>query len=189
MNRILIAALAFFTACSSSPKATPEEAADEISARIVAGEADDADEIYRVVAKSEAHRTTIYNVLYGGARDAFQRGEYKTSSSLLRFLSGRYPKALAVREALLYSVLMERAGATQPMAVETVAEMDALIKELVTGGKPPVFVDLAAAQVHIDAGRTGAGRAALARFESNWDGTPDGLKAYVAELNRYLDSH
>ena len=53
----------------------------------------------------------------------------------------------------------------------------------------PIWIDLVAAQVHVDAGRTGAGRAALARFESGWDGQPEALKGYVAELNRYLESH
>src|SRR6185503_16224014 len=106
----------------------------------------------------------IYPVLYGAARTRYQEGNSMGSVALLRFLHGTYPSAASVREALLYALFLERAGA-KSADPELVAEIDGLLADLRAAEAPlPAWIDLIEAQQAIDGRDSVRAREAYARF-------------------------
>ena len=185
-----MAALLFVPGCKSTSDYGPTEAADKISAHLVAGETGDADSVYAGVRSSESHRDTIYNALYASAREHFESENYDASIALLRFLHRHYPKATAPAEALLYAHLLGRSNTSEKLGRDQIKEMEELIEGLrKTEKSPPAWIDLAAAQASIDAGRLDDARTSLGQFKSRWDGQPAALRPYVTELERYLKTH
>ena len=183
-------ALLLVPGCASSASYGPDEAADKISAHLVAGEKGDADDVFDDVKKSDSHRTTVYNALYARARDHFESENYIAAVALLGFLVDHYPNAMAVHEALVYAYLMGRSNSATKLKPEQVREMQRSISVLRKNEKnPPAYVDLAEAQALIDAGQLSKAREALTRFKSRWDGQPAALRDYLVELERYLSTH
>ena len=185
-----ILALLFVPGCASTSDYGPEEAADKISAHLVEGETGDADSVYDDVSDSESHRDTVYNALYANAREHFESENYSAAIALLQFLNRHYEDAMAPKEALLYAHLLSRSNTSKKLTGAQLKEMKGLIDTLRKKEKnPPPWVDLASAQMAIDAGNLGKARTALTQFISRWDRQPPSLRGYVVELERYLKTH
>ncbi len=178
----------FISGCAAS-YAEPGDLAGEILADLDAGQVASAGNRFKRSARSTRSRETIYPILYEKARAGYEGADVQRAVVILRFLAAHYPRATAAREALLYSLFLERAK--QPAAeLEVVAEINLLIREIrAVSVSPPVWVDLITAQNEVDRGRLAEGRTALARFKANWNGNPAELVEYVEELERYFLSH
>lgn len=175
--------------CVSTPSGPPEEVAPRIVAALEAGQKAEAEELFEACASDGDASELLYPLLYEEARVRYQKGESGPSARILGFMSGRYPRALAVREGLVYALFLERARSAVP-APELVQELDAAVTELRKAASvPPPWLDLVEAQLAIDRGETAAAREAFASFEKGWDGGPAELTVYVEDIDRYLDSN
>jgi len=174
-------------ACASTPAAVPpEQAAPKIVALLDAGKSGDADELFAAEEREPSVRDGLYPLLYEQARGRFERGETTGAAAILRFMARAYPKSIAVREALVYALFVERAGSAQPPP-ELVQEMGTVIATL-EGADVPPWVELARAQEAIDGGKPGTAREALARFQrANTDSTPE-IVLYAEDIERYLQT-
>lgn len=170
--------------CASSPSGPPEEVAPRIVTALDAGDEEEASELFEG-APSEL----LYPLLYEEARGRHGSGDGAGAARVLRFMATRYPRARAVREALVYSLFLERAAA-EPPTPELLAELETRVAELrAEGGEPPVWIALVEAQLAVDRGRPNAAIEALATFHSGWDGRPEELAVYVDDLERYVATH
>lgn len=189
MNRYLILPASLLMACASVPPGEPGEVADAILADLDAGRVSEATERFEAVSSDGRFREAVYPVLYDAASRRYRESQMEQAAPLLRFLSDHYPNAVAAREALLYTLLVIRAGqdAADP---QLLAEMEHLLHRIHAASMdPPVWVDLAATQLEIDRGRLRDARAAYDRFRARWDRQPAELVEYVEDLDRYLQSH
>jgi hypothetical protein len=181
--------LVVLAGCATTPAGPPEEVAPKIVAALDGGEADEAEALFEGSARSDDARERLYPLLYAEARARYERGESAGAARVLRFMVPRYPKARAVREALVYALFLERARAESPSS-ELVAELGERVTELRgAGGQPPVWVSLVEAQLAIDRGEPEMALEALAVFQGSWDGRPEELGVYVDDLERYLSAH
>jgi thioredoxin-like negative regulator of GroEL len=179
--------LVLLAACKSAPSGPPEELAPRIVTALDAEDEEEAAELFDAV--SEDARERLYPLLYEEARGRYQRGDGAGAARVLRFMSPRYARARAVREALAYALFLERAGAVAP-APELVAELEALVLELrADGAEPPLWIALVEAQLAVDRAEWTRAIEALASFQSGWDGRPEELAVYVDDLERYLSTH
>ena len=186
----LLALLAPLAACASAPPAPPEELANQLVTTLDEGRTKDARELFERVEDDAEYRDKIYPVLYGAARDRYQSGNSAGASTLLAFLHEGYPEAAAVREALLYSLFLQRASSEKPDP-ELMADIEQLVAEMrSTEGTLPVWIDLVEAQQGIDRGDSASAREAYARFLSAWDHRPSDpvLAVYVDDIGRWLGS-
>jgi hypothetical protein len=175
-------------ACASAPSGTPIEVADEIVAALDAGQTARAESLFEGVAGDEEYRDRIYPVLFEAARDRYGASQGERSSALLEFAAEHYPDSLAVREALVYSLFLERAG-TRPdreLLDRTDRALEALRERR---GELPPWAGLVETQQAIDRGELDQARDAYVRFRSRWDGRPEALGTYVDDLERYLTTH
>ena len=183
---ILLCALG---ACATTPPGPPEEVAPRITAALDAGRTKEADELFAASASDEGASEQIYPLLYEEAHGRYQKGESEPSARILRFMARRYPKARAVREALVYALFLERA-ASDPPNPELVQEIGTAVGDLrKSGGVVPTWIGLVEAQLAIDRGEPHAAREVFAGFKQAWDGQPDELTVYVEDIDRYLTSH
>jgi hypothetical protein len=186
---VLLLALPLAAGCAAAPAGPPDQVAARIVVDLDRGESDDARELWKGVAARPEHRERIYPILYQAARERYSRGDVAGSSRILRFMEPRYPDALAVRQALLYSLFVERAlmEAPDPKLVAAIEEGLADVRE--GSAQLPAWVDLVATQTAIDQNRLSEARESFGRFRSQWQGEPQELALYVEDLERYLTSH
>jgi len=182
---ILLGAL---TGCVTTPAGPPEEVAPRIAAALDSGNAGEAEDLFDASAAQQGGSDQLYPLLYEEANTRYKKGESESSARLLKFMAERYPRALAVREALVCSLFLERAGKDAPDA-ELVKSIEAAAKELRKSAAPPAWLGLVEAQVAIDRGEPSAARDAFASFRRSWDGRPPELAIYVDDIDRYLSSH
>ena len=184
---MLAAILLPVVGCGSSSDLTADEAANKISDLLVAGEVDEAEDIFDDVDGNEHHRETVYSVVYARAGDLYRKQKWSTAAVPLRFLTEQYPKAAAPRQALLYTLLRQRAATTREPSEEQVKEVKRLVKTIRKAEeKPSPFVALAAAQAAVDEGRIDVARKEYDIFRASWDGRPRELLEYTVEFDRYF---
>jgi outer membrane protein assembly factor BamD (BamD/ComL family) len=184
----LLSSFLLLAACRTAPPAPPDELAKTLLTEIDAGRAKEARELFERVADDEEYRDKIYPVVYGAARTRYQEGNAAGAATLLRFLHGAYPSAASVREALLYALFLERAGA-KDSDPELAAEIDELLADLRAAEAPlPAWIDLIEAQQAIDGRDPVRARDAYARFLASGNHQPnDRLMAlYVEDIGRYI---
>jgi hypothetical protein len=174
-------------ACAATPVGPPEEVAPRIATALDAGKSDEAAELFEGAA-DDGGSEKLYPLLYEEARGRYRGGECARSARLLRFMADRYPRALAVREALVYALFLERAASETP-AADVLQELDAAVADLRRQGSAPHWIELVEAQLSIDRGEPARARTHLASFREAWDGQPPELVVYVEDIGRYLDSH
>ncbi len=196
IGAIVLALLIGAVGCSSTPETTsavkpePEAVAAEIVNHLKAGKTTSAEQAFAAVASSQRHRDVIYARVYHGAGNDYAHSKYDAAGVSLRFLANHYPEAIAVREALLYSLFLQRVAQEAPPSPAATREMQALLNDLRSRERqPPAGVDLVSAQLAVDAGRIGEARDSLAAFRSRWNGSPAVLLPYVTEIERYVASH
>ncbi len=172
--------------CAAVP-GPPEEIAPKIVALLDEGNTAEAEELFEASSFSSDQ---LYPLLYETARGRYERGEEEPgSAAILRFMAQQYPNSLAVREALVYALFLERAGVEQPGA-ELVAEIDGAIARLQQDGfASPSWVGLVQTQQAIDRGDLGTAREVFARFQQNKAETTPELTVYIEDIERYLRSH
>ena len=182
---ILLGAL---TGCVTTPAGPPEEVAPKIAAALDSGNSKEAEQLFTASASEKEGSDQLYPLLYEEAHTRYKKGDSESSARLLKFMSGHYPRALAVREALVCALFLERAGkdAADPELLKTI---DAAAQELRKSAAPPPWLGLVEAQVAIDRGEPAAARDAFASFKKSWDGRPPELAIYVDDIDRYLSSH
>ncbi|MEE8104636.1 MAG: hypothetical protein V3T86_03780 [Planctomycetota bacterium] len=183
---LLVAAL-LFAGCKSTSSVAPAEAADQIAAKLAAGERNEAERFFDTVDDDEDDREAIYAVLYEQAQAHYEAREYTPAAHILRFLVDEYSDGKAAKEALLYALFLERGRAGKASDEKTLDEMADLVRDL-RGKEAPVWVDLAAAQVAADRKDFGGARKHLNRFREKWDGNPAGLENYLREIARFVDT-
>jgi len=173
--------------CSFAPDLTADEAANKISDHLVAGEVDEAEDIFDDVDGNEHHRETVYSVVYARAGDMYRKQKWSVAAVQLRFLSEHYEDAAAPRQALLYTLLRQRAQQTRTPSTEQVKEVKRLVKTIRKQEEnPSPFVALAAAQAAVDEGRVDVARKEYDQFRASWDGQPRDLLEYTVEFDRYF---
>lgn len=186
-SRIIVLALAA-VACVSTPPGTPEEVAAGVIDELDAGRPAEAGELFARIASDAEAREKIYPILFFEARDRYRLGDAAGAAEVLRFMAPRYPAGAAVREALLYSLFLERAQSETADAA-LVDEIGDVLADMGEGEVVPEWVDLVRSQQAIDRGELSVARDALAQFLDSWEGNPPELMLYVEDLERYLRTH
>lgn len=173
--------------CGSSSDLSADDAANVISDHLVAGEVEEADDLFDAVDSSEHHVQTIYSVVYARAGDMYHKQKWSTAAVQLRFLAEHYPDAAAPRQALLYTLLRKRAAQRKQPSTKEVKEVKRLVKTIREAEEnPSPFVALAAAQAAVDEGRVDIARKEYDAFRATWDGQPRELLEYTVEFDRYF---
>ena len=187
--RLLLPCIALLGACAATPSGPPDAVAQDILLALESGDAGRADDLFQRVERNNEYTEKIYPVLYDAASARKEQGDFAISVTMLRFLAAHYPRANAVREALLYGLFLERAAQTPGTAPDPALldEIEANLAAL--GGRSSVWIDLAETQYHIDRGSLDEARASFQRFSQAWDGSPPSLVVYVDDITRYLVSH
>ena len=171
------------------PSQPPAAVGAQIVEFLKRGQQDEAAAAFSAAAPFQEYREKIYPLLYEAARSRHRQADMAGAQELLEFLAVRYQDAMAVREALLYVLFIQRGeqARVDPVAL---AKADRLLEELRAGrAQLPVWVELAAAQQAIDGHRPEDARVALDRFRDGWNGEPKELSEYVVEIDRYLRTH
>ncbi len=184
--------LLVLTACSSTSVRTfssPSEATAAIVTSAEAGDMDEASRIFDGYARSSVARDRVYAQLFDAAEARYESGQPMNAANLLRFVSGRYPNAIAAREALVYALFLERVDRGEADD-ELRRDMEAAIADVRSKApRPANWIDLASTQASIDAGDLDQARTTFASFLGVWEGSPASLMPYVEDLDRYLQSH
>ena len=185
--RLRLAAACFLAGCVTVPSGPPDQLAAEVLAAIDEERVDDARALFEPVSGDASYREKMFPILFEGASQRFEAGDTAASTRVLRFMDEGWPDARGVDEALVYSLFLERARASE--ADPTVsAEIESALADLTAEGAP-VWVDLIRAQNAIDRGRLGEAREDYERFLTAWNGEPPALEAYVEDVGRFLASH
>jgi hypothetical protein len=180
---------AWLAGCATVPSGPPEEVAPRIVAALDEADEDEAEELFDRAGGRDA-RERLYPLLYSEAEQRYERGESAGAARVLRFMAPRYERARAVREALVYSLFLERARAEEPPPPELLVELETQLGALrAAGGELPHWVALVEAQLAVDRGQAVAALEALERFHASWDGEPEMLGVYVDDLERHLSAH
>lgn len=175
--------------CQTTPPGPPAAEAASIVADLDADKPDAASGRFKRVTREQGFSDKLYPLLYEKARERYQRGDGAGASRILGFMSERYVHGTAVREALLYALFLERAGASKPDP-KLVDKLEAAL--LAAREKPAndsAWRELIETQIAIDRGRLPEAKEALKRFRAVWDGKPDALATYVEDVDRYLLSN
>ena len=181
--------LALLAACQTAPPGPPEEVAAQIVEALDTDRPAAASDLFDRVANETEHREKIYPVLFEAARERWEAGATRDSVALLRFLAEHYPEGRAVREALLYGLMIERARQQTPdpeLVEEMQDNLDYLREKPVDA---PEWIDLIEVWVLIDRGRVTEAREVFGHFLATWEGSPPSLMLNVEDLDRYLKSH
>ena len=174
--------------CGSFTNLTADEAANKISDLLVAGEVEEADDLFDDVDGSDHHVETVYSVVYSRAGDMYRKQKWSVAAVQLRFLHEHYPDAAAPRQALLYTLLRRRAQQTRAPGKNEVKEVKRLVKTIRKAEETPSpFVALAAAQAAVDEGRVDIARKEYEAFRASWNGQPRELLEYTVEFERYFE--
>ncbi len=176
-------------ACTLLPQRPANEVALDVITAIEAQRTQEAASLFRTGATSRGDRDKMYPILFGAGTDRYLQGDFATASRLLRFTAAQYPDAVAVREALVYSLFLERSQRDQPDAA-MIREIEQILRDRRRGQTPPpLWFDLVEAQVLIDQQRVPEAQRVFDRFAAGWNGQPTELAAYVEDLGRYLQTH
>jgi len=190
MKRILLLAVMLIpvtAACSSTPDLSPDDASNKIAEDLAAGNVEEAAETYDDIDGSDHHRQAVYATVYERAGSYYRKERFPEAIVMLRFLYERYPDAAAPRLALLYAHFLNRGRQETTPERDELKEVDTLIKEIRKADEHyPWWVDLAAAQAAIDAGKMNDARKEYALFKTKWDGQPGEARFYVEEFERYF---
>lgn len=186
---VLLGTLAACASTRASSFAGPKEAAVAILGALDEGRPDDANRIYGLFTASPERERSLYPVLYQAAQDRFETGQPGEAAAVLDLLVFRHPTAVGSREALVYSLFLERAraGSSSPDLEDRLEAAIAGVRASSPRVEPRV--ELAETQLRIDQGRLDEARDAFTRFLGTWDGEPGDLMPYAEDLNRYLQSH
>ena len=106
----LLVALLMVPACRTT-SAPPAETAGEVAAQLISGDVDADEEAFEAIDDDDDDREVAYNVLYEQAGGLHAQRDYDSSARILRFLVDQYPDARAPKEALLYTLLLQRGRA------------------------------------------------------------------------------
>jgi len=191
MNKFLILAAILLpvTGCRGTPDWTADEASNAIAEKLAAGKVDEAEEIYDDIEGSDDHEQAVFATVYDRAGNYYRKEKFDASIRMLRFLHEHYEDAEAPRVALLYAHMLRRGQIEGAPADDDVKEMRSLVKEIrAKDAKYPTWVDLAAAQAAVDAGRVADARQEYATCKSKWDGSPREAQFYVEEFDRYFQT-
>jgi len=173
--------------CGSSSDLTADEAANKISDLLVAGEVEEADDLFDDVDGDEHTREVVRSVVYARAGDMYRKQKWSTAVVQLRFLHEHYPDSAASRQALLNTLMFQRAAQTRPPSTKQIKEVKILVKTIrEEEEKPSPFVALAAAQAAVDEGRVDVARKEYDAFRATWNGQPRELLEYTVEFERYF---
>jgi len=173
--------------CGSSSDMTADDAANKISDLLVAGEVEEANDLFDDIDGSDHHVETVYSVVYARAGDMYRKQKWSVAAVQLRFLHEYYPDAAAPRQALLYTLLRQRAQQTRAPNAKAIKEVKRLVKATRKAEeKPSPFVALAAAQAAVDEGRVDIARKEYDAFRATWNGQPRELLEYTIEFDRYF---
>jgi len=173
-------------ACATAPPLAPEQGAPRIVALLDGDKAQEADELFTAHASQANFRDALYPLLYAEARGRFEHGAAPGAAAILRFMTRQYPGSIAVREALVYALFLERAASAQA-APELVQELGAVIASLQHEDVAlPPWIELARAQQALDHGERTAAREALAHFQQAKTDAPPEIVLYAEDLDRYL---
>jgi hypothetical protein len=197
MRQIISYAVLFITpllgascaATSVQAFANPGEATQAMVLAAEAGNHEEARRIFNSFARSSIQRDKVYANLFNAAETRYERGNGAAAARILELVTVEYPAAVAAREALVYSLFVDRAGADAPSEGQTESMALAISAAREASGRRSPWVDLAATQVAIDRGDTSAARAEFDGFLQGWDGEPADLLPYVEDLDRYLQTH
>lgn len=169
--------------------ANPAEATQAIVQAAEAGNQEEARRIFASFARSSVQRDKVYASLFSAAETRYERGNGASAARILDLVTTEYPKAVAAREALVYSLFVDRAGAETPTEGQTETMALAIEEARAASPQSSAWVALAATQVAIDRGDTSGARAEFDGFLQSWDGQPANLLPYVEDLDRYLQTH
>ncbi len=169
--------------------ANPTEATQAIVQAAEAGDQDEARRIFASFARTSVQRDKVYASLFNAAETRYERGNGAGAARILELVTTEYPKAVAAREALVYSLFVDRAGAEAPTEGQTESMALAIDAARSASSQTSAWVALAATQVAIDRGDTSSARAEFDGFLQGWDGQPADLLPYVEDLDRFLQTH
>lgn len=194
MRILLLAVLApFFAASCASTSvqtfANPQEATEALVAAAEQGDDAEARRIFDSFARSSVQRDKVYASLFSAAEARYDRGNGGAAANILQFVTLEYPAAVAAREALVYSLFVERASADAASEGQAEVMAEAIESARAASRAPSAWIDLAAAQVAIDQGNISSARVEFGNFLGAWDGQPASLVPYVEDIDRYLQSH
>lgn len=176
-----------FLACQTSPTGPPEDVASEIVLALDSDQPSRAADLFE--GSAEGSRESMYPVLYSAAQERYERGDASASVELLRFMAEHYPEAGAVRQALLYGLMVRRSSQDTATSAQ-VAETEKILSDLrESNAALPLWVDLVEAQLRIDQNRLDEARQSFDAFLGAWDGQPVELMVYIEDIDRYLASH
>ena len=199
----LLAAVLTMAGCSSTPEPAPtpqapieapayvdvQQLGAEIAAHLLAGDPGAAEDALMVVEQPQDFEA-LYSVLFAQGQSLAAEKDYVSCTRLNRFLTKTWPEERSAQKALVYSLWLSRAQSGRAYDAATVQEIETLSARIRAGDEPaPVWVDIALTQAAIDSGDLAAARIAMDRFNTRWDREPPALRAYVAELDRYIDTH
>lgn len=190
MNRsLLAAAILALAACQSTSVQTyssPGEATRAIVAAAEIGDAEEASRIFDTFARSSVQRDRVLVELVDAGLGRLEAGRHRAAAGVLSFACERYPGAVGARDSLVLALLLERGTADSAGPGQTAALEEAVADARTVGPSPAIWVDLAAAQVAVDAGDQGRAQESFAAFLGAWTGQPASLTSQVEELRRRL---
>ena len=178
--------------CSSTPNATADEAANQISDHLVAGKEKEANDLFDDIEDSDHHREAVRSVVYARAGDYYRKGRYDIAARKLRFLHANYPDAAAPRIALLYALMGERSMRSAKPSSKQIKEVKALVKDIrehEDEKNANIWASLVSAQVAIDEGNIDQARKEYSAFKAKWNGKPREMRSYTTEFERYFATH
>lgn len=190
MNRSLLAAAVLaLAACQSTSVQTyssPEEATRAIVAAAEIGDVEEASRIFDTFARSSVQRDRVLVELTDAGLGRLDVGRYRAAAGILSFACERYPGAVEARDSLVRALLLER-GTSDSAGPGLTAELEEAVADArAVSPSPAIWVDLAAAQVAVDAGELGRAKESFAAFLGAWTGQPASLTPQVEELRRRL---
>lgn len=164
----------------------PEEVGDGIVAALAEGDTERAAYMYDRIERDPEYREQIYPTLFDAARDRYIGNDFEGAADVLRFMLPRYPQAMAVKEAMAYSLFLQRASTGRADGARELEELLESLGNRPIGSSP--WIALVETQVAIDRGDDAAALDGFDRFLAHWNGGPAELAVYVDDLGRYLTS-
>lgn len=188
----LLLASSLGASCSLTPARTFANTTEATQAMVVEAEAGNQKEARRIFdsfARSSDERDKVYASLFAAAETRYERGNGAGAARILELVTAEYPDAVAAREALVYSLFVDRSDSAEPTEDQTKAMTQAIDAAREASLQPSAWVGLAATQLAIDLGDTSAARSEFDGFLQSWDGEPASLMLYVEDIDRYLQTH
>lgn len=189
IRSLLAAAILALAACQSTSVQTyssPGEATRAIVAAAEIGDAEEASRIFDTFARSSVQRDRVLVELVDAGLGRLEAGRHRAAAGVLSFACERYPGAVGARDSLVLALLLERGTADSAGPGPTAALEEAVADARALSPSPAIWVDLAAAQVEVDAGDLGRAQESFAAFLGAWTGQPASLTPLVEVLRGRL---